>query len=57
MLGYISLWGSLSPLSHVKLVKLAWILGKRTGLGKGNLAAAFHAMHTSGGIPALCLVQ
>ena len=34
MLGYISLWGSLSPLSHVKLVKLAWILGKRTGLGE-----------------------
>ena len=34
MLGYISLWGSLSPLSHVKLVKLACILGKRTGLGE-----------------------
>ena len=34
MLGYISLWGSLSPLSHVKLVKLAWILGKHTGLGE-----------------------
>ena len=34
MLGCISLWGSLSPLSHVKLVKLACILGKRTGLGE-----------------------
>ena len=34
MLGYISLWGSLSPLSHVKLVKLACILGRRTGLGE-----------------------
>lgn len=34
MLGYISWWGSLSPAAHVKLVILAWILGKCTDLGE-----------------------
>lgn len=63
MLGYISLWGSLSPPCHMEnLSHWSGFEERVQGWEKGDLAPAFHIVHTSRGVPVLsvtgtCLVH